>query len=286
MRAPALDTLPFYAERLDAQGRPAPWTLEDLEDFAAASGDPFAGRLLGDGLPALSLQLEGCDDPPLWVGLAAREIEAWSRALESMWTRFGLHRNECVAIFDYGSSPLVLLASASYTPHLRRGAAERLGVRVICNDGVAALADRMAEIVARLRPAALMLRRDVLAPFGAVLDTGGVSLSESCRWLAVSETDGVPEAGELARWSQRWGVPIHRVLRADAGFVLAGDCDACGAFHLDAHLYRCEALEPDGVAVTTRFARTCPAQRQRIDGASLAPGTCARGPGAARLLWR
>lgn len=287
MRGLALETRPFYAARLDSRGRPAPWSLEDLEDFASARGDAFAGRLDPEAPPpALSLQLESCDDPPLWLGLSARELGAWSRALEAIWARYGIGRRERIAIFDYGSSPLVLLASASFTPHLRRGAAERLGVGVICNDGVAALAERMLEIVEQLRPAALVLRRDVLAPLGALLDSSGVSLAGSCRWLAVTEPDGAPDADEVARWSESWGVPAHRILRADAGCVLAGECAGCGAFHLPQRLYGVEATREGDAIVTTRFARVCPSVRQRIDGAARAPGSCPEEPRASRLRWR
>lgn len=286
MRALGLATRPFYAARLDSRGRPQPWGLEDLEDFASQHGDPFAGRLDPEaGPPALSLQLEACDDPPLWLGLSGRELERWSRALEAIWARYGVAQRERIAIFDYGSSPLVLLSSASYTPHLRRGAAERLGADVICNDGVAVLAERMLEIVQQLRPAALVLRRDVLAPLGAALDGSGVSLTQSCRWLAVSEPDGAPHADEVARWSRHWGLPVHRILRADAGCVLAGECLACGAFHLPAQLYRLEATRAQEAIVTTRFARVSPAVRQRIDGAVRAPGECPEEPGAGRIRW-
>jgi hypothetical protein len=286
MSRTSLRQLPFYTARLDARGRPAPWTLEELEAFAASRSDPFAGRLAPGATPPLSLQLEGCDDPPLWVGLGRGELETWSRVLEAAWARYGLEPGECLAIFDYGSSPLVLLASASYTPHLRRGAAERLGIRVICNDGVAVLAERMVEIVTQLRPAALVVRRDALAPLGAVLETTGVALDACCRWVAVTDADGVPEARELDRWSQRWSLPLHRFLRADAGLVLAGDCPECSAFHLHPRHYRVEALDDAGVCVTTRFARTTPSVRQRLHRAQLAAGSCPREPDASRLDWR
>jgi hypothetical protein len=282
----ALAARPFYSARLDSRGRPRPWGLEELEDFAAERGDPFAGRLEpGAPPPDLSLQLECCDDPPLWLGLSARELGLWSRALAAIWARYGVARRERIAIFDYGSSPLVLLASASYTPHLRRGAAERLGLQVVCNDGVAVLAERMVEIVEQLQPAALVLRRDVLAPLDAALDGAGVSLAGSCRWLAVTEPDGAPDAGEVELWSRRWGVPAHRILRADAGCVLAGDCRVCGAFHLSSRLYRLEATGEGDAIVTTRFARVCPAVRQRIDGAVQEPGACPEEPDAGRLRW-
>ena len=49
MALPNLADYPFYRERLEAGGRPAPWTLADLESYAAAHpGDPFAGRVIGE----------------------------------------------------------------------------------------------------------------------------------------------------------------------------------------------------------------------------------------------
>jgi hypothetical protein len=283
MKGLALAERPFYAERLDARGHPAPWTLEDLEDHAVARRDPFAGRRLADApLPALSLQLEACDDPPVWTGLSPGELERWSRALDAIWRRHGVSPGECVALFDYGSSPLVLLASASYAPHLRRGAAERLGVHAICNDGVATLAERLGEILRHLRPAALFLRRDVLAPLDEVLRTRGLRLADHCRWVAVGDVDGASDRSELERATRAWDVPVHRVLRADAGFVLASECPRCRAFHLPASLYRVTPLE-DGVAVTARFARTCPAVAYRLEGVHVPEGACAAEPDAWRV---
>jgi hypothetical protein len=161
-----------------------------------------------------------------------------------------------------------------------------MGVRVLCNDGVAVLAERMVEIVEQLRPAALVLRRDVLAPLGAVLDASGVSLASSCRWLAVTEPDGAPDADEVARWSKAWNVPIHRILRADAGCILAGECAGCGTFHLPPRLYDVEANGEGEAIVTTRFARVSPSVRQRIDRVAPEPGACPEEPSAIRLRWQ
>ena len=67
--------------------------------------------------------------------------------------------------------------------------------------------------------------------------------------------------------------PPTRVLRADAAFLLAGECPECGLFHLD-RVYRAESLPANEVAVTTAFARICPAFRynlcvDRIDRAGM-----------------
>ncbi len=275
----ALDALPFYRERLDARGRPAPWSLDELADFARASGDPYGGRLARPAPPELSLQIEASEDEPVWLGLSRSELVAWSRALESMWRRFGIARGETIALFDYGSSPLVLLASGSYCAYLGRGAADRLGAATICNDGVATLAGRMLEILACVRPAALVLRRDVLAPLADALQTAGLELARGVRWIAIADADGAPSREEAARQRALWGVPVHRVLRADAAFLIAGSDEGGDAFLLDASLYSVERLPGSELAVTAHFARTCPARRY-----ALGRGRAARSADGA--LWR
>lgn len=285
MKALRLPERPFYAARLGAAGQPRPWSLEDLEDFVSEHDDPFGGRLLPGDRPALALELEACDAPAVWVGASGGELRAWSGALEALFRRCGVEAGECVALFDYGSSPLVLLAAGSYAPHLRRGVAERLGLRVVCNDGVASLADRMVDIVTRIRPSLWVLRRDVLAPLDEVLQTAGVDPGEACRAVIVTQAEGMPPAPELARFAASWGVAFRRTWRADAAFFLAGDCPRCEAFHVDPRLYAIEPVEDGGVAVTTRFARACPAVRHRLEGAVwLAPG-CPEEPRSPRIAW-
>jgi hypothetical protein len=142
---------PFYAARLDTADRSAPWTLDDLEDWAAAHDDPYGGRRADDGFPPLSLQLEATDDPFLWVGVDAGELGAWSRALERLLGRWGVGAGDTVAYFEYGSSPLVLLSAGSYVPHMAGGAVDRLGADTFCNDGLATMAIRMVDALRLLR---------------------------------------------------------------------------------------------------------------------------------------
>lgn len=270
MKGARAAALPFYAARLDARGRIEPWALEDLQEFAARSGDPYGGRLAPGTEPALSLQLEASEDEPVFLGLAPRELGAWSRALESAWRRFGLERGEAVALFDYGSSPAVFLAAGTYAAYLGRGVADRLGLTTICNDGVASMAGRMVEILRWVRPAALVLRRDVLAPFAEALQTAGLVLAERCRWVAVTEPDGAPPLLETRRYAELWRLPVHRLLRADAACFLAGSDPADPRrFLVEPALYALEALGEGEVAVSARFARTCPAWRHRVTSAGL-----------------
>jgi hypothetical protein len=278
-----LSTPPFYRERLEADGRPRHWSLADLEDFAAShSGDPFAGRLREGPVPKFALQLEATEDPPIWIALEPPELDRWAGVIERMWTRWGTSRGETIAFFEYGSSPLVLLTSSGYVGYLRRGAADRLGLTAICNDGVAAMAARMVAIVETLRPSMLILRRDLVVPFAMALEATGVHLADRVRWVAVSEVEGAISRAEAAQVSSRLGVPVWRILRSDAAFLVSGECPDCRAFHLDRE-YRAENLAGGHVAITASFANLCPAIRFDIGMATLFKGGCAREPRAVRL---
>lgn len=278
-----LTAYPFYRSRLGNDGEPAAWSLEDLESFASNHDDPFAGRVLSAGVPPLALQIEATSEPPVWTALDPREAETWARGLARIFARWGLHPGETIAFFDYGSSPLVLLSSSSFVACLKRGAADRLGATAVCNDGVASLAQRMASLIGVLRPAALVLRRDVLAPLSEALRAAGENPLASVRWASITEPEGMPMQADVDRFARSFGVSVHRWLRADAAFLLAGDCEGCGLFHLDRRLYRVDSLEDHSVAVTTRFAKLCPAVRYRLSDAEIAGPGCAREPLAERL---
>ncbi len=294
---PQLDGRPFYDALRIATGGTAPWTLDDLCDFAGAAGDPYGGRLAGgpfdaastsparnDRLPPFSLQLEA-GEPPVWVGVDAGELARWSTALERILARWGVTAGDTIGFYEYGSSPLVLLSAGSYVPGLGQGATDRLGADMFCNDGMGNMALRMAEAVRVVAPAAMIVRADVAAPLTEALEMSGVSLGEILRWVAVTVPDGAPFPGDVARWSQRWGLPVRRVLRADAAFLRAGDCPACDLFHVDGELYELEPLPGGETALTTRFAATTPAGRYSLGPAEIVAAGCSEEPDAPRLRW-
>ena len=233
-----------------------------------------------DGIvPKFALQLEATENPPIWIALEPPELDRWAGVIERMWTRWGTSPGETIAFFEYGSSPLVLLASSGYVGYLRRGAADRLGLTSICNDGVAAMSVRMVAIVETLHPSMLILRRDLAIPFAMSLEAAGVKLTDRVRWVAISEVEGAISRTEAEQLSARLGVPVWRILRSDAAFLIAGECPGCRAFHLDSE-YRAERLASGHVAITTRFANACPAVRFDIGTATLrqaaAPWSLAR----------
>jgi len=284
---PDLGDRPFYAARGEA-----PWTLDDLCDFAAAAGDPYGGRLAGgpfdagapDRLPPFSLQLEA-GEPPVWVGVDSGELTRWSEALERLLARWGLGAGDTIGFYEYGSSPLVLLSAGSYVPGLGQGATDRLGADMLCNDGMGNMALRMAEAIRVVAPAALVVRADVAAPLTEALEMSGVHLGDAVRWAAVTVPDGAAFPNDVARWSERWGLPVRRILRADAAFLVAGDCPACDLFHVDGELYDLEPLPSGELAITARFATTTPAVRYNLGSAEAVPAGCAAEPGAPRLRW-
>ena len=282
---------PFYDARPDPAGGTAAWTLDDLCDFAAAVGDPYGGRLAGgpfdpaaDRLPPFSLQLEA-GEPPVWVGLDGDELGRWATALERLLARWGVTAGDTIGFYEYGSSPLVLLSAGSYVPGLGRGATDRLGADMFCNDGMGNMALRMAEAIRVVRPSAMVVRADVAAPLTEALEMSGVWLPDVLRWAAITVPDGAPFPGDVARWSERWGLPVRRILRADAAFLLAGDCDTCDLFHVDAEFYDLEPLPGGELAVTTSFATTTPAVRYNVGPAEVVAAGCTEEPDARRVRW-
>ncbi|MGH7898885.1 MAG: hypothetical protein ACREQQ_13100, partial [Candidatus Binatia bacterium] len=247
-----LRELPFYRGRLGASPVPEAWSLDELEDFAAASSDPFGGRLRPGDRVEVALQLEATSEPPVWTALEPRELDVWAAGVSRMWRRLGLARDDVIAFFDYGSNPCVLLSTSIYVARLKRGAVERLGATSICNDGVASMTGRMLTILGAVRPAALVVRRDLIAPLTDMLATRGVPPNSRLRWAAVVEVEGAARPADAESLRQALGVPVRRLLRADAAFLAAADCAECGLFHLDRRLYEVEQLAEGELAVTAR----------------------------------
>jgi hypothetical protein len=277
----ALEALEFYRSRLDAEGNVRPWDVDDLAEFAG-HGDPFAGRVAPGDRPTLSFQLEVPEEPVVWIGAEPAEVYAWSMALEQSLRLWGLGPGDTLALFDYGSSPLVLLSSSAYLPYLGQGAAQRLGVTTVCCDGVANAADRMAETVEMLDPAAIVLRAELVVPLAGALRRRGVRLR--CRWVALCCSEGAPRRVEAHACEQALQVPTRRVLRADAAFVLAPECPTCDRFHLDSDLYRLETVQ-GAVTVTTLFARRCPSHRYLLGAAGADSPGCPAAPDSWRVRW-
>jgi len=275
--ASSLARVPFYRERLERDGRPRPWGLEEVVAFAHRCGDPFGGRLAEGEVPLVCVQLEGVDDEPIYLPLGRRELRGWARALTYAWRLWGVERGQVVALYDYGSSPMVFLAHRGYMPYLERGAADALGAVPVCNDGLAVMAFRMVEVLRYVRPHGLVARADVLPPLAQAVREAGLDPSSHLAWVAVSEAEGVPAA------SLPWAVPLWRTWRADAALFLAPECPHCRLFHVPPRLYALEEGPGGTVLVCAAFAHICPVVRYMLGPARLVGPGCPHDPRAWRL---
>ena len=274
--------------------RIAPFTLEELVEETSRSGDPYASRWCRKKAPPLVFQLEYDTEPRLYLPLDRPALKSYAEALARCWSLLGVAKGDKVAIFDYGTSPLSYLASASYTPYLNRGAAEALGCLPVCNDGVANMSQRAVEILKFIRPRIFFLRSDCLQPFINQVEAAGLRVSDYARALVVAECEGTLSRQEQTSFEQRLGVPVYQMLRIDAAMFLAMECPQCRLLHTWRDLYLVENSRENGgeihngapcpLLITNWFALNCPTLRyaSQIQG-SLAAAGCARGPRDQRI---
>ncbi|HLX36206.1 MAG TPA: hypothetical protein VKR29_00340, partial [Candidatus Binataceae bacterium] len=95
------------------------------------------------------------------------------------------------------------------------------------------------------------------------------------------EVEGAISRADSEKFSARLGVPVRRVLRSDAAFLLAGECPSCRAFHLD-RVYGAEN-RAGRIVITTKFASACPAVGFDLGDAMLHNGGCRTEPRAQRI---
>jgi phenylacetate-coenzyme A ligase PaaK-like adenylate-forming protein len=287
-RLRAVDTATF-SEKI------APFTLEELIEEKSHSGDPYSSRWCKKKAPILVFQLEYDTEPRLYLPLDRSALKGYAEALIRCWSLLGLEKGDKVAIFDYGTSPLSFLASASYTPYLTRGAAEALGCLPVCNDGVANMSQRAVEILKFIRPRIFFLRSDCLQPFINQVETAAVHVSDYARALVIAECEGALSRKEQTSFEERLGVPVYQMLRIDAAMFLAVECPQCRLLHTWQDLYLVENLREDGgeihngaasgpLLITNWFALNCPTLRyaSHIRASLVAPG-CPRAPRDQRI---
>jgi phenylacetate-coenzyme A ligase PaaK-like adenylate-forming protein len=304
----ALST-PLCAERLSGLDVARLATVEDFQDMVpplaldqlqarreAHGGDPFGGRKSEHGDPDLTVQMEY--DPPLYIGLGRSELRTYAEALRRSWQTLGVGRGDRVALYDYGTSPAVYLASAAFVPYLSRGAAEALDCLPICNDGLPEMAVRAVHILRYFRPRVLFIRQDALRPFLDRIGREDASTAsfgtEVVVWTANEES---PEQKPEAQLEARLGVPVHSLVRADAALFLAPECPQGKCWHSWPDLYFLEVLDEDTLSplppgesgfltVTPLFARTCPLLRY-VTGVSavIDPRRCPCGQSETRVFF-
>jgi len=227
-----------------------------------AAADPFGGRWRGDVAPQLVAQVgEGL---PIYWGLRDGDLQAMADVLAYCWRQLGVRRGDVVAIYDYGTSALVMFASRAYTPHLRAGAAERLGCTPICGDGLPEMAPRTVHLLTYVRPRYLFLGEEGAEALAQHLQQRGTGLAGVVERavLAFDERPLPPE--ELVRWEERLGVAVSQLLRADLCLFLAPPCPEGLGFHVPP-VYLVEKGPAGHLTVTNLGILTCPVIRHMTD---------------------
>ncbi len=156
-----------------------------------------------------------------FVELSRAALAEYAEALGDAWRVLGVGEGDRVVIYDYGSSPLVYLASRAFTPYLESGAAERTGAMAVCVDGLTDNVGRLAHVVRHFEPHFLFARAELVP----LLLTGPTALPVEQRTakLVVSADGDTPTPRERALWESRWPGGVGLIARRDAElFVAAG----------------------------------------------------------------
>lgn len=264
-------------------------TLEELVHAKGKTRELYSPRWKKKKSPKVAFQLEYDTGDALYAALDSRELALYAEALRRCWSSLGIGRGDSVGIFDYGTSPVSYLASSIFTPYLRRGAADILGCLAICNDGAANLSRRAVDIVRFVRPRVLFLRTDCLHPFAAEVGRASLRLSSYVDTLVAVENEAVLSRADRDSYQATLGVPIYRLVRADAAMFLAPECHRCGFFHIWPDLYYVEASnhgdgQPSRLVITNWFSRNFPAVRYLSQiNAGLEPAGCPAGASDLRM---
>lgn len=197
------------------------------------------------------------------LAFGAGELDSWAEHLEWCYRLLGLGDARCIAVQDFGTSPLAFLGSSLLMPTLTAGVAERLGARLICLDASPERVVITPAVIRQIKPDVLVVRGDVLGLLLDVTSRAGIDLTALGTRIVVA-VDPHPTPLPPGRW--------QRLLHAESSLLMAPECTHCGALHLRAGSYE---LGADGRIGNLRHkgAVPCrPAGLERIDD------RCPRGP--------
>ncbi|MDE3077282.1 MAG: hypothetical protein KGJ86_17845, partial [Chloroflexota bacterium] len=121
-------------------------TVDGLVRVKRETGDAYSGRLVQGRHSLVTFQLD-YDEESLYQAFDETDLNQYAEALRRCFLQLGLRAGDTIALVDFGTSPVVYLASVCYTPYLSQGAADALGCQVVCNDGVANVSQRGVEIL-------------------------------------------------------------------------------------------------------------------------------------------
>jgi phenylacetate-coenzyme A ligase PaaK-like adenylate-forming protein len=248
----------------------AAWPLHDYS-VLLATADPFGGRR--DPAAAPDVIVQASKDLTLYWALTGHELEAMAAALARCWLALGAQRDDRIAIYDYGTSPLALYASRYYAPHLSAGAAELTGCVPICNDGLPEFAARAVHVITYVRPRMLFVDGEVADPLVAAYERARSLQTVPDTEIVVSADEEPVSQDRMDAWAARLGVRVTQVLRADLALFMCPPCVSTpSAYHPHRGDYTVEIVDEAGgsileagqpglLAVTNLNLHSCPVVR-------------------------
>ena len=130
---------------------------------------------------------------------------------------------------------------------------------------------RAVDVVRTVRPRVLFVRTDCLYPFSTEVTRSSLTLSSYVDALVAVENEATLSGTDRESYQTTLGVPIYRLVRADAAMFLAPECPQCGLFHVWPDLYYVETTErlenpivsgqASPLIITNWFSRSFPAIR-------------------------
>lgn len=173
-----------------------------------------------------------------YLGLDGPALGRHAQALARAWRLAGLGQGDRVALFDFGTSPTVFLASSLFTPYLRQGAAEIVGCTPICNDGEATMSGRAIDILRLVQPRAMFVHPGVLPPWLQEAERRFIPIQRYLHTLVVQQEEGVFPEVRCRALEKELDLQVLRLLRVDESVFFAAECPECRLFHTWEDLYR------------------------------------------------
>ncbi len=183
-------------------------------------------------MSVLALQLER---PGGLLELDGPELDRYAESLGWAWAELGIRAGDRVVVYDYGASPAACLASKSFTPHLKLGAAEITASQVLCVDGLPDNAERVAHVLRYFKPDYLFARADAVP----LIVSGPTAVPEADRGatLVVTVDGEYPAEIDRRMWERAWTGGVEILLRWDAAAFIAPLCPDCGSLRVSKDFY-------------------------------------------------
>ncbi|MGC8969477.1 MAG: hypothetical protein ACP5ID_00025 [Conexivisphaera sp.] len=199
-----------------------------------------------DPRSGIVLQLEPVEGRSSYVELGPAELEGLAASVACSLRAAGVRAGDKLLVYDFSTSLASLALTRAYVPGLRAGACDEIGCSVMSLDGLPSLAARAAFFYSLMRPEALIVRRELLAPLRARLRQEGLRSNPKLRSLIeVSRDPLAPLTAEI---------PGARTLYVVDSALFLALIDGSGRVDYPADLYE-TACDGGSLSVRPSFAR-------------------------------